>query len=141
VSQTHEQFSREEDIKGSSDRSFGFVFTAVFAIIGLLPLLGERDPRLWALGVAALFLVAALAHPASLAPLNRVWFKFGLVLHRIVSPFILGVLFYVVIVPTATLMRLFGKRPLQLELDPTASSYWIPRVPPGPAPESMKNQF
>jgi hypothetical protein len=141
MSEMHEQFSRQEKIQGSSDRSFGFVFAAVFAIVGLLPLLGQRGPRLWALGIAALFLVVALAKPTSLAPLNRVWFKFGLLLHRIVSPIILGILFYVVIVPTGALMRLFGKRPLQLQLEPTASSYWIPRVPPGPAPESMKNQF
>lgn len=138
---THEDFSRSEEVTGSSDRSFGIVFTVVFAIVGLLPLLAGRDPRLWALVVAGLFLVLAFFWPSVLAPFNRLWFKFGLLLHRIVSPIILGFLFFIVVAPTGVLMRLFGKRPLQLDLEPEARSYWIPRQPPGPAPETMKHQF
>ncbi len=79
--------------------------------------------------------------PSLLAPLNRVWTKFGLLLHKVVSPIVLGVMFYLVITPTGLLMRLFGKDPLRLKFDGTAKSYWIPREPPGPKPDSIKDQF
>lgn len=139
--QTHEDLSRNEEVKGSSDRSFGVVFTVVFTVVGLWPLARGGEPRTWALAVAAAFLLAALARPSLLAPLNRLWFRFGLLLHRVVSPIILGLMFYAVFMPMGFLMRLFGKRPLGLGLDRTASSYWITREPAGPASESMKRQF
>jgi hypothetical protein len=95
----------------------------------------------WALGIAAAFFLAALLMPAVLAPLNRLWFKFGMLLHRVVSPLVMGMLFYVVVTPIGLLMRLFGKRPLNLEFETAETSYWILRQPPGPAPETIKNQF
>lgn len=137
----HEDLRREDVVEGSSNRSFGGVFTVVFAAIGLLPLIRGGEVRVWALLVAALFFAAALLRPALLAPLNQLWFKLGMLLHRVVSPLVMGMLFYVVVTPVGLLMRLFGKRPLALELDPSASSYWIVRQPPGPAPDTMKNQF
>ena len=137
----HESYSRDEKVEGSSDRSFGLVFAGFFAVIGLLPLLLGRSPRIWALGIGGLFLLAALVIPSVLAPLNRLWLKLGLLLHRIVSPIALGIMFYMVITPMGLLMRATGKDFLKLRLDPSASSYWIEREPPGPAPESLKNQF
>ena len=88
-----------------------------------------------------LFLLFALVLPKALAPLNWVWTKFGLVLHRIVSPVVLGVLFYGVFTPLGIIMRLFGGDPLRLRFNPNAQSYWIERTPPGPAPDSLKDQF
>ena len=140
-SQTHEDLAREDEIKGPTDRSFGITFAVVFSIVGLFPLLRGRDPRVWALAIAALFLAVALLHPAVLAPLNRLWLRFGLLLHRVVSPLVMGMLFYLVVTPTGFLLRLFGKRPLRLQFEPAADTYWIPRQPPGPAPDTMKNQF
>ncbi|MBA2438345.1 MAG: hypothetical protein H0V52_08365 [Acidimicrobiia bacterium] len=137
----HEDLRREGAVEGSSNRSFGGVFTVVFAAVGLLPLIRGGEVRVWALVVAAVFFTAALLAPALLAPLNRLWFKFGLLLHRVVSPLVMGMLFYVVVTPTGLLMRLLGKRPLDLDFDSTVSSYWIVRQPSGPAPETMKNQF
>ena len=137
----HESYERQEDVQGGSNRSFGLVFTVFFAIVGLLPLIGGRGVRGWALGLGALFLAVALLHPAVLAPLARLWMKFGLLLHRIVSPIALGVMFFLVITPMGLLMRLFGKDPLRLRFDRSADSYWIPRDPPGPSPESFKDQF
>jgi hypothetical protein len=137
----HEDFVREEDIQGSSNRSFGGVFTVVFAAIGLFPLIRGGEIRVWALVIAAVFFLAALLWPAVLAPLNRLWFKFGMLLHRVVSPLVMGMLFFVVVTPIGLLMRLFGKRPLSLEFEPAEQSYWILRQPPGPAPETIKNQF
>jgi len=90
----HESFVREEDVKSSSDRSFGIVFTVVFAIIGLWPLTGGNGVRLWSLGIAGLILAAALIHPVLLAPANRLWMKFGLLLHRITNPIIMGLVFF-----------------------------------------------
>jgi len=125
----------------SSDRAFGIVFTIFFAIVGLLPLLGSHPVRIWALVVSSIFLLLALLAPNSLAPLNKLWTKLGALLHRVVSPIALGVLFFLVVTPTGLLMRLFGKDPLRLRLDRSAKSYWIERAPPGPDAESLKNQF
>ncbi len=126
---------------GSSDRTFGLVFTAFFAIVAVLPMLRDEPPRLWALAAAGVFLLLALAVPRALAPLNRLWMKLGDILHRIASPIALAILFYGVVTPTGLLMRLFGKDPLRLRFDREAKSYWIAREPPGPAPESLKDQF
>jgi hypothetical protein len=137
----HEALNREEKVQGSSNRSFGVVFAVVFAIIALLPLLHGGGVRLWSLGMAALFVILALAIPQVLAPLNRLWLKLGLLLHKIVNPVVLGIMFYLVITPTGLLMRLFGKDPLRLKRDPAAATYWIERTPPGPKPESLGDQF
>ena len=141
----HEAFDREEKIKGSSDRSFGLVMACGFAVIALAPLLHLRSPqggtRWWALVVAVLFLLFALAWPRALAPLNKLWLRFGLLLSRIVSPVVLALLYYSTLVPVGFLMRSVGKDPLKLRFDPAAASYWERRSPPGPAPEGMKNQF
>lgn len=124
-----------------SERSFGLVFAAVFTIVALWPLKAGGDVRLWALALAGAFLVVALAAPKLLKPLNLVWFKFGLLLHKIMSPVIMGLLFFVTVTPIGLLMRATGKDPMRLKRDPAATSYWITRDPPGPAPDSMKNQF
>jgi hypothetical protein len=126
---------------GSSDRSFGLVFAVFFLIVGLLPLLHGQVLRIWALPLAAGFLVVAMIVPGILSPLNRLWTRFGLLLHSIVSPFALAILFYGVVTPTGLLMRLFGKDTLRLRPDKNAASYWIERTPPGPEPDSLKNQF
>ncbi len=138
----HEDFSRRQEIKTGSDRGFGVVFALVFAAVGLWPSLADgAAPRLWALIVAAAFLAVALFRPVLLAPFNRLWSRLGLVLSRIVNPLVLGVLFYLVVTPTALAFRVFGKDPLRLRRGPEEKSYWIERSPPGPPPDSMSNQF
>ena len=139
----HEDFTRKETVQGSSDRSFGFVMAAFFALLALFPLLHGplSSIRWWALVVAAAFLALALLWPAPLRPLNRAWLKLGLLLSKIVSPIVMMVLFYATVTPIGVLMRWTGKDPLRLRRDATATSYWIPREPPGPAPNSMKQQF
>jgi hypothetical protein len=138
---SHESFSRDDEVRGSSNRSFGFVFAIVFGIVGLLPLLSGGATRDWALVVAAVFAVTALALPAVLAPLNRIWLKLGLLLHRVVNPIMLGIMFFVVITPTGLIMRALGKDPLRLRFEGQADSYWIPRTPPGPPAGSLRDQF
>ena len=137
----HEDLNREEHIEGSSDRSFGFVFTVVFIVIAAWPLWSGNGLRWWAAAVAGAFALVAVAMPSLLAVPNRWWMKLGLLLSKIVSPIALGILFYGVFGPMGIVMRLFGKDPLRLKRDANASSYWIVREPPGPPPQSMTNQF
>ena len=137
----HESFQRDDSAASSSNRSFGLVFAAVFAIIALYPLFWLRAPHLWAIIVAAGFLAAALLLPAALGPLNRLWTRFGLLLHKVTSPLVLGLLFFVIITPMGMIMRLLGKDPLRLRRDAQSQSYWIDRKPAGPAPESFVDQF
>jgi hypothetical protein len=125
----------------SACRRFGFLFAAVFLIIAMYPVIGGRDAHIWALLVAAAFFAAALVVPNILSPLLRIWLRFGALMHHIVSPIMLALIFYVAVMPTGLIMRALGKRPLNLVFDKDASSYWLLRQPPGPAPDSMKNQF
>jgi hypothetical protein len=138
---THESFSRDEAVIVGSDRSFGIVMACAFAVVTLLN--GWHDGRVWPWtgGLAGLFLAAALLYPAALNPLNRIWLKFGLLLHKVVNPIVMGLLFYGTVLPTGLVMRLLGKDLLRLKRLPEANSYWIVRHPPGPAPETMKDQF
>ena len=138
---THERLTRDETVTGSSDRTLGFVFAVVLGAIGLWPLIGAQPPVLWALGMAAAFGAIAALRPAWLGPLNRLWTKLGLILHRVVNPVVMALLFYLTITPFALVMRLFGKDPLKLRFEPDRKSYWIERDPPGPAPDTMKRQF
>ena len=137
----HEDLSRGHVAEQSSPRGVGFVFAAVFALIGLWPLVGGEAARVWALVLAAAFLVLALIRPSLLSPLNRLWLSLGAVLHRIVNPLVMGLMFFAVITPTALILRLMGKDLLHRRFSPDEGSYWIPREPPGPEPQSMRNQF
>lgn len=137
----HEDFSRGDQVKGSSDRSFGLVFVVFFLVIALLPLRHQQGVRYWALGVSAALLVVSLAIPRVLSPANYLWTQLALLLHKVVSPVAMGIIFFGVAAPTALLMRLFGKDLLRLHWDPAASSYWLKRTPPGPVPQTMLNQF
>jgi hypothetical protein len=137
----HEDLSRDEPVTPSSNRALGCVFAGALGLIGLLPLLRGAPVRPWALTLAVAFLVVAWLRPALLGPLNRVWTRLGLLLHAVVSPLVMGVVFYGVVAPMGLCMRLLGKDPLRRRLDPAAASYWIERRPPGPAPDTMRQQF
>lgn len=131
-----------DPVQASSERSFGIVFCVVFLIVACWPLVfGGAGVRLWALAVAAAILAVALLRPRWLAAPNRLWFRFGLLLHAVVSPIALGVIFFLGILPTGLALRLFGKRPLSLAFDPAARSYWVKREPPGPEPRTMSDPF
>lgn len=137
----HEQARAEDASAVASDRVFGFVLAVFFLIIAALPLWSGGAWRVWALVPAAILTAAALLAPSVLAPFNRLWSAFGDALRRITTPVVLAFIFFVVLTPMGLLMRLFGKDLLRLRFDKAASSYWIDRRPPGPAPESFKDQF
>lgn len=142
MSGAHESYREHGELKTASDRSFGIVFAVVFGVVAAAQWYFGRPG--WALGLAGgslTFLGAALIVPKVLAPLNWVWTRFGLLLHKITNPIILGAIFFLVCAPMGVVMRLFGFDPLRTKLDPSAESYWIERDPPGPAPDTMPNQF
>ncbi len=137
----HEDLNRHQQVEGSSDRSFGLVFTVVFTLLALAPLRHHQPMRLWAAGGAGAFLVLALALPRALRPLNALWLRLGLLLGRIVTPITLGVMFFLVFTPIGWLMRRSGKNLLGLRRDPGVRSYRLPR-PAGENPgASMNRQF
>ena len=136
---SHESLESHEAAPTSSSRSFGMVFAVVFALAAAY-LAYTGAPWWWAAGTAsALFALLAWLRPAVLDPLNALWARLGLLLHRIVNPLVMAVIFYGAVLPTGLLLRLFGKDPLRLQRDPAAQSYWLRREPP--APDHFRNQF
>ena len=141
---SHERFDRDDRTRMGSERGFAIVFAAVFLIIAAIKAFVAGSAPVWVgvwVALAAVMLALGFLWPLALRPLNIAWFRFGLLLHRIVSPLVMGLVFYGTVTPIGLLMRLFGKRPLRLRFDPAAESYWIDRQPPGPAPGSFSNQF
>ena len=137
----HEDLHRKQDIKVSSNRALGFVFAIFFTLIGLFPLIYSDGIHYWALVTAIIFLILGTLFPNYLKPVNYLWFKFGLLLHKIVNPLIMGFLFVTTVIPTALIMRMLGKDPLKRRFDRSIKSYWIKRQPPEITSEDMRNQF
>jgi hypothetical protein len=137
----HENFDHGRRHDGPSNRAFGFVFAGCFGLVWLWAAVFGNGGSTWALAASATFLAFALAVPGILGPFNRAWTRFGLLLHKIVSPVVLGIMFFGVITPIGLLMRALGKDPLRLQRSPRSGTYWIERVPPGPAPDSLKHLF
>jgi hypothetical protein len=122
----------------SSEKSFGVVFSIVFLIIALYPLITSEGLRIWALVVSIIFFLLAFLAPKILVLPNKLWFKFGLLLGSIVAPIVMAFVYFVTVLPTGLIMRLLGKDLLKQKLDKNAKSYWIERKEPM---GSMKNQF
>lgn len=137
----HEHVSSESETPRASNRSVGVVLAVVFGLIGAWPTLSDAPVRPWALAVAAGLLVLALVLPRALTPVAWLWLGLGNLLHHLVSPLILGLLYIVAVIPTGLYLKVTGKDPLRLKWDPEAPSYWINREPPGPEPKSLPQQF
>ena len=126
-----------DDIKISSNKSFGIVFFVVFLLIAIYPLTHGGDIRIWSVMISFIFLVLGLLNSIILTPLNKIWFKFGILLGKIVSPLIMGIIFFLVVTPIGFIMRLLGKDVLNLKYNKN-KSYWIEKKGPK---SKMKNQF
>ena len=124
-------------IKISSNRSFGIVFFVFFLIISLYPLINDEPIRYWSLFVSIIFLILGILNSKILSPLNKVWFKFGLFLGKIVSPIVMGIVFFAVVTPIALILKIMGKDLLNLKKS-KINSYWIEKTGPK---SKMKNQF
>ena len=126
-----------DEIKISSNRSFGIVFFIVFLLIAIYPILNQNDVRIWAVTLSLIFLVLGLLNSKLLNPLNKIWFKFGILLGKIVSPLVMAMIFFFVVTPIGLIMRFLGKDLINLKYNKD-SSYWIEKVEPK---SKMKNQF
>ena len=126
-----------DDIKIGSNRSFGIVFFIVFLIISLYPLINNQDIRLWSLFISLAFLFLGLINSKILNPLNKLWFKLGMFLGKIISPILMGIIFFLVVTPTGLFMRILGKDLLNLKYN-KKKSYWIEKNGPK---SKMKDQF
>ena len=125
-------------VKISSNRSFGFLFFIVFLAISLWPLKSQEDLRLWAFILSLIFLVLGVLNSKFLTPLNKLWLKFGIILGSIVSPLIMGIVFFLVVTPTGIIMRFLGKDVLRINKNKLVSTYWINREK---QKGTMKKQF
>jgi hypothetical protein len=137
----HEDLRREDATAAPSERKFGLTLGVVLALIALIKVI-ERSP--WSVvwgALAAVLIGCALLRPQLLSAPNRLWLKLGLLMHWIVNPIIMAILFYSTILPVGLLMRALGKDPLRLRLDKTATSYWLPRSDERSPSEAMRQQF
>jgi hypothetical protein len=125
IAATHERFAADEKNVPGSERQFGIVMALGLTLLSALNFWRTGSWWPW----------------STLKPLNLAWFKFGLLLHRVINPLVMAVVYYASVVPTGLIMRAMGKDMLRLKLEPDAETYWMARQPPGPAAETMKDQF
>ena len=127
-----------DNIKISSNRSFGIVFFIVFLFIALYPITYSEDIRIWSLIISFIFIILGLLNSKILTPLNKLWFKFGVILGKIISPTIMGIIFFLVVTPIGLIMKVLGKDLLKLKYNKKGNTYWIEKNGPK---SKMKNQF
>tara|TARA_B110000196_G_C21060382_1_gene622063 strand:+ start:127 stop:516 length:390 start_codon:yes stop_codon:yes gene_type:complete len=128
---------KKNNIKISSNRSFGIVFCFVFLFIAFYPILKDAEIRFWSIIVSTIFLILGLINSKLLTPLNKIWFKFGILLGNIVSPIVMGVIFFCVVTPISLALKLLGKDVINVNKNKD-KSYWIKKSGPK---SKMKNQF
>ena len=126
-----------DEIKIGSNRSFGIVFSIVFLLISIYPLIIGDSFRYWSLFISLIFLILGLSNSKILTPINKIWFKFGILLGKIISPFVMGVIYFAVVTPTSLIMKLLRKDLLNLKKN-NLQTYWIEKKD---IKSSMKNQF
>ena len=127
----------QQKIKLPSNKNFGIVFSVVFLIISLWPLLNQDDVRIWSLIISGIFLILGLINSKLLLPLNKIWFKFGLMLGNFIAPIVMGIVYFMVVTPTGLIMRVLGKDLLNLKKN-NKDTYWIDK---DNSNNDLKNQF
>ena len=126
-----------EKITISSNRSFGIVFFIFFVFVSIFPLFKDGNIRIWSVIIAIIFLILGLLNSKILSPLNKIWFKFGILLGNFISPVVMGLIFFTVVTPTSLIMKALGKDLLNLKKS-NKKSYWIEK---SDIKSRMKNQF
>ena len=129
--------TQNDEIKLGSNRSFGIVFFIVFLLISLYPLINDNDLIIWSLVISLIFLFFGLLNSKILTPLNKAWFKFGIFLGKLISPIVMGAIFFLVVTPIGLFMRILGKDLINLEYN-TKNTYWIEK---NSLKSKMRNQF
>jgi hypothetical protein len=137
----HETLSHSVEAKAGSDRSFGLVVGGALILVGVAPLRHHGEIRLWAVAAGIVLAVVGLVAPRLLAPMNLLWFRLGMLLGRVMTPVIMGLLFVTTIIPIGLIMQMTGHDTLRLRRPAKAESFWLKRQPPGPLPETMRDQF
>jgi len=125
------------NIKIGTNKSFGIVFFVFFLIVSIFPLLNNGDIRVWSLIISLIFLILGILNSKILTPLNQIWFKFGILLGRFVSPVVMGIIFFAIVTPTSLIMRVLQKNLLNLKKG-NKKTYWLER---SKIKSKMKNQF
>ncbi|RPG57298.1 MAG: hypothetical protein CBD95_003435 [Flavobacteriales bacterium TMED235] len=128
----------QQKIKLPSNRNFGIVFSIVFLIISLWPLLSQNEIKIWSLVLSGIFLILGIINSKLLFPLNKIWFRFGILLGNIIAPLVMGLVFFLVVTPTGIIMRVLGKDLLNLKKNNKIKTYWINK---NNSNSSLKNQF
>ena len=128
---------KNNEIKISSNKSFGIVFAIVFFLIGLWPIIKSNDIRIWSLILSIIFLILGLMNSSILTPLNKIWFRFGIFLGNFIAPVVMGIIFFFVVTPIGLIMRLLGRDLIKLKKN-NENSYWIEKKD---TESSMKKQF
>ena len=128
---------KNQKIKIGSNKSFGIVFFIVFLIIAFWPLLNSNEINYWSLAISIIFLILGLANSKILTPLNKIWFKFGILLGNVVGPIVMGIIFFLIVTPTSIIMKILGKDLLHLKKN-NNDSYWIEK---NNLNSNMKNQY
>ena len=126
-----------DKFKKPTNRNFGIVFFIVFLLIGLFPLIQDKEPRVWSLIISIIFLILGIINSKILSPLNKFWMKFGLFLGNLISPIVMGIIYFGVITPTGILMRIFKKDILNLKKN-NKKTYWLVK---DNSNNNMRNQF
>jgi len=129
---------KQKEIKIGSNKNFGLVFFVMFILIALWPLLSDGNIRIWSVIVSIIFLILGLLNSKILTPLNKIWIRFGILLGKIVSPIVMGIVYFGVVTPIGLIMKLFGKDILNLKIDKNKNTYWSSKTK---TTSKMKNQF
>jgi len=137
----HKTTNTSPKVKPLDNRTFGLIFAAIFSLIALFPLLNDGGVRIWAISMAAVFVVASLVIPKALTPLNELWAKFGLLMHKITNPLLMGLVFFLTVLPTGIILKILRKDPMNRKRKPNEKSYWIQREQSVLTPESFDQQF
>lgn len=133
--------SEPKTVKPLANRTFGLIFSGIFLIVALFPIIWGNELRWWAAAIGGVFLLVALIFPVWLTPLNRLWAKFGLLMHKITNPILMGLIFFLTVLPTGLILRLLGKDPMRRKFQPKEDTYWIKREEHQISAETFDQQF